>query len=81
MSTRVKAVKNVSTTPKSRNIKENGYSNYVRNQKRACMREEAEARQEKRNKLTVEQQLKVIAKRPGESKRETTRLKNFNTNR
>lgn len=37
-------------------------------------REEAEARQEERNKRSDKEQLALLAKRPGQSKRETKRL-------
>lgn len=38
-------------------------------------RYEAATRQEMRNKLSAAQQLKVLAQRPGQSKKETQRLK------
>lgn len=41
---------------------------------KAMKRDEALARQNERNKLTAEQQLKKLAQRPGNSKREKKRL-------
>lgn len=42
--------------------------------RRDARRKEAQERQEARDKRTVEQQLALIALRPGESKRERSRL-------
>ena len=41
---------------------------------KAMKQEEALIRQEERNKLSAEQQLKKLAQRPGNSKREKERL-------
>jgi hypothetical protein len=43
---------------------------------KAMNREDAAIREKMRAELTAEQQLKVLAQRPGKSKRETTRLLN-----
>ena len=74
-------MENKTTAVNKRDVKVNGYSTAKRNAKANRKRKDAEARQAKRDKLSVEQQLKVIKKRPGKSERETTRLKNINTNR
>jgi hypothetical protein len=47
----------------------------VRHPNRTRRQEEAKKRQEERNKRTPEQQLKLITKRPGKSKKEVARLK------
>jgi len=41
---------------------------------KAMKQEDASVREAMRAKLSAEQQLKILAQRPGKSKRETTRL-------
>jgi hypothetical protein len=62
-------------------IKQKGYSHNKADARHRQKRTEAEARNKLWAQLSRNEQLRLLAQRRGECKRQITRIKNFNTNR
>lgn len=62
------------TTVNGHRIKVNGYSSNILHAKRNKRRDEAMARQDAHEKFTINQQIKKIKSRRGESKKELARI-------
>lgn len=69
-------MENKTTTPNKRPVKVNGYSHRKADARKDRRRDEADARQDKYDSLTVEQKISRAKKRRGKSEREINRLIN-----